>query len=50
MSTSPCPITAGSSLLVRGYRVRKGASTPIASLERLTNKHRFNDFFRAGVA
>ena len=33
-----------------GYaRVRQGTSTPIAGSERLTNKHRFNDFFRAGA-
>ena len=33
-----------------GYaRVRQGTSTPIAGSERLTSKHRFNDFFRAGA-
>lgn len=33
-----------------GYaRVRAGTSTPIAGSERLTSKHRFNDFFRAGA-
>ncbi len=33
-----------------GYaRVRSGTSTPIAGSERLTSKHRFNDFFRAGA-
>jgi L-alanine-DL-glutamate epimerase-like enolase superfamily enzyme len=33
-----------------GYaQVRKGTLTPIAGSERLTNKHRFNDFFRAGA-
>jgi galactonate dehydratase len=33
-----------------GYaRVRNGTSTPIAGSERLTSKHRFNDFFRAGA-
>ena len=33
-----------------GYaRVRQGTTTPIAGSERLTNKHRFNDFFRAGA-
>jgi galactonate dehydratase len=33
-----------------GYaRVRVGTSTPIAGSERLTSKHRFNDFFRAGA-
>lgn len=33
-----------------GYaRVRSGSSTPIAGSERLTSKHRFNDFFRAGA-
>ena len=33
-----------------GYaRVRSGTCTPIAGSERLTSKHRFNDFFRAGA-
>ena len=33
-----------------GYaRVRQGTSTPIAGSERLTSKHRFNDYFRAGA-
>ena len=33
-----------------GYaRIRQGTSTPIAGSERLTSKHRFNDFFRAGA-
>jgi len=33
-----------------GYaRVRQGTTTPIAGSERLTTKHRFNDFFRAGA-
>ncbi len=33
-----------------GYaRVRQGTATPIAGSERLTSKHRFNDFFRAGA-
>ncbi|MBV7333493.1 mandelate racemase/muconate lactonizing enzyme family protein [Chloroflexi bacterium TSY] len=33
-----------------GYaRVRAGTSTPIAGSERLTSKHRFNDYFRAGA-
>ena len=33
-----------------GYaRVRQGTTTPIAGSERLTNKHRFNDFFRAAA-
>ena len=33
-----------------GYAlVRQGTLTPIAGSERLTNKHRFNDFFRAGA-
>jgi galactonate dehydratase len=33
-----------------GYaRVRQGTSTPVAGSERLTSKHRFNDFFRAGA-
>ncbi|MDA0749017.1 MAG: mandelate racemase/muconate lactonizing enzyme family protein [bacterium] len=33
-----------------GYvRIRQGSSTPIAGSERLTSKHRFNDFFRAGA-
>ena len=33
-----------------GYaRVRQGTSTPIAGSERLTSKHRYNDFFRAGA-
>lgn len=33
-----------------GYaRIRAGTSTPIAGSERLTSKHRFNDFFRAGA-
>ena len=33
-----------------GYaRVRQGTTTPIAGSERLTSKHRFNDFFRAGA-
>ncbi len=30
-------------------RIRQGTSTPIAGSERLTSKHRFNDFFRAGA-
>ena len=33
-----------------GYaRIRQGTSTPIAGSERLTSKHRFNDFFKAGA-
>lgn len=33
-----------------GYaRIRQGSRTPIAGSERLTSKHRFNDFFRAGA-
>ena len=33
-----------------GYaRVRAGTTTPIAGSERLTNKHRFNDFLRASA-
>ena len=33
-----------------GYaRIRQGTSTPIAGSERLTSKHRFNDYFRAGA-
>ena len=33
-----------------GYaRIRQGTATPIAGSERLTSKHRFNDFFRAGA-
>ncbi len=33
-----------------GYaQVRQGTLTPIAGSERLTSKHRFNDFFRAGA-
>ncbi|MCC7352587.1 MAG: mandelate racemase/muconate lactonizing enzyme family protein, partial [Anaerolineae bacterium] len=33
-----------------GYaRVRRGTTIPIAGSERLTNKHRFNDFFRLGA-
>ena len=31
------------------HRIRGGTSTPIAGSERLTSKHRFNDFFRAGA-
>ncbi|MDP6776387.1 MAG: mandelate racemase/muconate lactonizing enzyme family protein [Candidatus Latescibacteria bacterium] len=33
-----------------GYaRVRQGTATPIAGSERLTSKHRYNDFFKAGA-
>ena len=33
-----------------GYaRIRQGTSTPIAGSERLTSKHRFNDYFCAGA-
>jgi len=33
-----------------GYaRIRQGTSTPIAGSERLTSKHRYSDFFRAGA-
>ena len=31
------------------HRVRTGKATPIAGSERLTSKHRFNDFFRAAA-
>ena len=33
-----------------GYaRIRQGTATPVAGSERLTSKHRYNDFFRAGA-